>query len=74
LNVLLLDEVSASQRDEILKATNDNNFMTRPAWTPLHQLPMYADCPKMDLGVAEDLFCRLINIPSSPGLAENADS
>ena len=69
LNALLLDPDVAQARDAVLGATNDNGFMTRPAWTPMHELPMYADCPKMDLSVAEDLARRLINIPSSPGLA-----
>ena len=46
------------------------DFMARPAWMPLHRLPMYRDCPAMDLVVAEDLYRRLINIPSSPHLAE----
>ncbi|MBT3305545.1 MAG: LegC family aminotransferase [Alphaproteobacteria bacterium] len=69
LNVLLLDPQTAGQRDAILEATNDSKFMTRPAWTPLHDLPMYKDCPRMDLSVAEGLITRIINIPSSPGLA-----
>jgi perosamine synthetase len=69
LNVLLLDRDVADARDAVLGITNDNGFMTRPAWTPMHELPMYADCPRMDLSVAEDLARRLINIPSSPGLA-----
>ena len=43
--------------------------MCRPAWTPMHRLPMYEDCPRMDLGVAEDLYERIINVPSSPALA-----
>jgi hypothetical protein len=30
---------------------------------------MYGDNPKMDLGVTEDLYWRIINIRSSPGLA-----
>jgi perosamine synthetase len=69
LNALLLDRDVADARDAVLGITNDNGFMTRPAWTPMHELPMYADCPRMDLSVAEDLARRLINIPSSPGLA-----
>jgi perosamine synthetase len=68
LNALLLDR--AETRDSVLGVTNDNGFMTRPAWTPMHELPMYADCPKMDLSVTEDLARQLINIPSSPHLAE----
>jgi len=42
--------------------------MTRPSWTLMHKLPIFADCPKMELPVAESLERRLINIPSSAGL------
>ena len=70
LNVLLLDPETVDQRDDILELTNDNEYMTRPAWIPLHQLPMFADCPKMNMSVVEDLYRRIINIPSSPVLAE----
>ena len=69
LNALLLDSDVADSRDDVLGLTNDAGFMTRPAWTPMHELPMYAENPRMDLSVAEDLARRLINIPSSPGLA-----
>jgi perosamine synthetase len=65
LNAILLDSEHADRRDNVLTATNDAGLMTRPAWTPMHKLPMYADCPHMDLSVAEDLERRLINIPSS---------
>ncbi|HJW31184.1 MAG TPA: DegT/DnrJ/EryC1/StrS family aminotransferase, partial [Saprospiraceae bacterium] len=69
LNALLLDKECASQRDALLAATNNAGIMTRPVWTPLHKLSMFADCPKMDLPTAEDLEQRLINIPSSAMLA-----
>ncbi|HUJ19465.1 MAG TPA: LegC family aminotransferase [Nitrospirota bacterium] len=65
LNVLLLDEALACSRDRILKASNDAGIMTRPAWSLMHQLPMFRDCPRMDLAVAESIERRLINIPSS---------
>ncbi|MDA1090996.1 MAG: LegC family aminotransferase [Proteobacteria bacterium] len=68
LNVLLLDVGVADLRDDILGATNAQGFMTRPAWAPMHQLPMYAGCPRMDLGVSDDLCRRIINIPSSAQL------
>ena len=68
LNALLLESDTTEMRDDVLAITNDNGFMTRPAWTPMHELPMYADCPRMELTVAESLARRLINIPSSPGL------
>jgi len=65
LNTLLTNEEYADQRDALLAVTNDAGIMTRPLWTLMHKLPMYADCPKMDLSVAESLERRLINIPSS---------
>jgi perosamine synthetase len=70
LNTLILDNEYASKRDELLKATNDLGLMTRPAWALMHKLPMFTDCPKMDLSVAESLERRLINIPSSPLLGK----
>ncbi len=68
LNVLLLDKDSADERDAVLAATNDVGIMTRPAWTPMHKLFMYIECPSMDLSVAEGLYSRLVNIPSSARL------
>jgi perosamine synthetase len=68
LNVLLLNEKFASERDSILKISNDYGIMTRPAWRLLSKLTMFEDCPRMDLNVAESLERRLINIPSSFGL------
>jgi perosamine synthetase len=65
LNALLLDDAFSEQRDAVLKETNDNGIMTRPVWTLMHQLPMFANCPAMDLACAENLSGRLINIPSS---------
>lgn len=73
LNVLLLDDSCADMRDSFLKVTNDQGIMTRPAWTLMSELPMYCDCPRMDLSAAENLVRRLINIPSSVGLGEVDD-
>lgn len=70
LNVLMLDEATASYRDKLLELTNNKGIMTRPAWVLMHKLPMYSSCPKMDLSVAESLERRIINIPSSSVLGE----
>ncbi|EGV27986.1 DegT/DnrJ/EryC1/StrS aminotransferase [Thiorhodococcus drewsii AZ1] len=69
LQTLILDEAAADQRDAILTATNDAGLMTRPAWTLMHQLPPYRDFPLAPLPMAESLARRLINLPSSAGLA-----
>lgn len=66
LNVLLLDR--AEDRQSVLEATNAAGYMTRPVWTLMHKLPMFADCPRMDLPVAEELEARLVNIPSGASL------
>ncbi len=70
LNVLLLDENVADRRDAVLAATNEADIMTRPTWQLLSSLPMYEDCPRMDLTMAESLERRLINIPSTPTLVD----
>ena len=69
LNVLLLNEKFASERDSLLSITNKNGVMTRPVWKLLSTLEMYKESPKMNLDIAESLEQRLINIPSSPKLA-----
>ena len=68
LNTLLLDDANCDKRDELLELTNGSGIMTRPTWTLMHKLPMFVDCPRMDLSVAENLERRLINIPSSASL------
>jgi len=68
LNVLLFDEEQANWRDTLLEMTNNQGIMTRPAWTLMHKLPMYRECPRMVLSTAESIEKRLINIPSSVNL------
>ncbi|MBE0617460.1 MAG: LegC family aminotransferase [Proteobacteria bacterium] len=68
LNVLLLDEDCAHLLEHVLEQTNREGIMTRPAWTLMPDLPMYRDCPSMDLAGARSLAGRLLNIPSSANL------
>ena len=68
LNVLLLNPETADHRDAVLEHTNASGFMTRPTWTLMNKLPMYSDCPHMDLSTAQSLERRLVNIPSTPTL------
>ncbi|MCE1226609.1 MAG: LegC family aminotransferase [Geobacteraceae bacterium] len=68
LNAIILDEDFRNMRDEILEVTNSAGIMTRPAWTLMHRLPMFTDCPHMNLTISKSLVRRLVNIPSSAGL------
>lgn len=68
LQTLVLDPENADQRINLLQATNDAGFMTRPVWKLMSQLRPFKGCPRMDLAGAQSLSQRLINIPSSSGL------
>lgn len=65
LVTLVLNQDHAGDRDHLLQVLNDAGIMTRPIWTLMHRLPMYADNPRADLSCAEDLETRVLNIPSS---------
>jgi aminotransferase in exopolysaccharide biosynthesis len=69
LQTLLLDVEASEFREAVLKITNEDGQMTRPAWTLMHELLPFRNCPRMNLEIAESLVRRLINIPSSPQLA-----
>ena len=70
LNAVILSEENAALRDKILEETNRRGIRTRPAWTLMSRLPMFRDCPRMDLSTAESLERRIINLPSSARLGE----
>jgi perosamine synthetase len=72
LNAIILDDVPgcAATRDCLLADINAANYMVRPVWDLLHNLPAFREAPRMaDLSVAESIERRLINLPSSPQLA-----
>ncbi|MCI1965840.1 MAG: LegC family aminotransferase [Oscillospiraceae bacterium] len=74
LNALILSEENAPLRDAILEDTNDSGIQTRPAWVLMSRLPMFRNCPRMDLTVAQNLEKRIINIPSSARLGMPYDT
>ena len=65
LQTIMLSETNAKFRNIILKATNDAGLMTRPTWSLMNSLEQFSNNPCMDLGCAQSLASRLINIPSS---------
>lgn len=70
LNAIVLDDATVDVRDSVLDALNDKGYASRPVWTLMHRLPMYANCPRMDLDVAERLESSIVNLPSSAKLAD----
>jgi len=69
LNAILLS--SLEERNDFLTASNDNGVMTRPAWTLMNKLYMFKDCVCEDIGNAEYIEDRLVNIPSSVRLFDS---
>lgn len=63
LNCILLN--SKEERDVFLKYSNENGVMTRPAWTLMNKLPMFANAECGDLHNATFIEDRLVNLPSS---------
>lgn len=70
LNAIVLAPWAAHARNALLDELNAGGLMARPVWTLMHRLPMYAAAPRGDLSIAEDLEARIVNLPSSPGLAD----
>lgn len=63
LNAIVLADKKA--RDDFLKETNDAGVMTRPIWSLMVDLPMYAGCQHDCLTVSRWLEQRVVNLPSS---------
>lgn len=74
LNTIVLAPGEAAAQEHVLEGLNAAGYMSRPVWTLMHRLPMYAACPRADLTVAEDMATRVINVPSSPRLVNRAGS
>ena len=73
LVALKLDREAAAKRDDLLEALHAAGLKCRPLWTPMHMLPMFVQSPRMeDLSVTEDMFARVLNLPSSPRLGRAA--
>ena len=72
LNAVICQDRAA--RDVLLKQTNGYGVGTRPVWTLMHHLPMYAKCARGDLSNAEWLESRVVNLPSSVPTREAIDA
>ena len=69
LNTMRLEVAEMNMRDQMLATANAAGYQCRPTWRLLHKLPMFTDCPRAPLPVAERLEASLINLPSSAKLA-----
>ena len=63
LNTLITN--NKKERDSILRETNDALIMTRPVWTPMHDLSFNKSYQKVSLDNTIWLADRIVNLPSS---------
>ncbi|MBI3771283.1 MAG: LegC family aminotransferase [Gammaproteobacteria bacterium] len=71
LNLLIFSGITRHERDELLGMCHEANILCRPIWTPMHRLPMYESCPRMDLSITEKLHERVICLPSGTRLSRH---
>jgi perosamine synthetase len=69
LQTIVLDRNKSHIRDELLSAFSSDGLKVRPAWRPLHLLPPYSRYQRTSMEGTEDLYARIINLPSSPKFA-----
>jgi len=70
LNVVILKDKEAQQ--SFLQYTNDNGVMTRPIWELMNRLSMFENCENDGLKNTIWFVDRVVNIPSSVRVKENA--
>jgi perosamine synthetase len=68
----MFDPDKKTMRNSILEHLNDNGIAARPLWKPLHLLDIYKNSPRSDCTVSQDLYDRIICLPSSPMLGRCA--
>jgi len=69
LNTIILEDAMLPFRDNLFQEIRKAGFLIRPAWELLNTLPHFAGCPCADLSVSKDMQPRIVNLPSSAGLA-----
>lgn len=70
LNSVKLKEPNEKIIEATLEALAKHQIFCRPIWQLMHTLPMYRDCPKMNLDHAVKAIQQVLSLPSSPKLAE----
>lgn len=63
LNAFVVDD--ASQKNSLIEAIHESKIFVRPLWKPMHMLEIYKESPKSELSATEDIYNRLICLPSS---------
>lgn len=63
LNAVILN--TENERNELLDLGLKTKIQMRPIWKLMHHLPMYENCQRTTMAVAEAMEKRIVNLPSS---------
>lgn len=68
INTCILERDNQFLKNKIISDLNKKNFGAKSAWMPLHKLNIYSNSEKMSLKKTNELFNRLITLPSGTNL------
>lgn len=71
LTAILLDRKATPRgvgREDLRLALEQENIESRPLWKPMHQQPVFKDCPYFGEGVSDKLFEDGLCLPSGSNL------
>lgn len=71
LNAMILKQPDRQFIEQFIQEAQKKNWGLRGLWTPLNRLPMYAQCPKMDLANTDRLYDSVVSLPSSAYLGKH---
>jgi perosamine synthetase len=71
LQAFELSADDAGDRDDLMRACIAEDIQVRPLWKPLNSLSPYLSFPSAPTPVTEDLYSRVICLPSTPGIVKH---
>ena len=71
---VVLDHALGRREEELRATLRERGIDARPFWRPMHMQPPYADAPRTETKVADDIWPRVLTLPCSTHLtAEEQD-
>jgi len=69
LNGVIIDDCDKTELTSTIGTLAVAGFQCRPAWEPMHKLPMYSACPRGSLTLTNSIHDQILCIPSSANLS-----
>jgi len=68
LQVMILSKKLKKYRNNIIREFHSSGIQVRPAWKLLHKIKFLKNSQSSNLSISEDLWSRIITLPSTPGI------